>query len=331
MKYLHIFTSLRQGKQASESTQQLDEAMQTQIQEEICNFFGEINSLMQDVYISLFKALFKRVYETDQSKLTEECTKYVLQLFQKDKKEDPALVNPYVKKVIVPEVEEALKYKDLLTMYQEYADANKITEEAGLTKLLIKQLVGASDIKLETSLLKAMVGYHLQKTELVEHLDDLFIIADDKCAKKYHTLFELMPQMADCLNQLASWLNVSDVKTLKQSSFYLGLWKSKLMKLMSLFSEDEFEPTEGIKKTDQRFVNLFTKSRTYSLIINFLKLTAKVKLEAANNVIHGSDNLGLHAVTFSRELLKVIELSNQILSVYCRDSSISKEYFYRIS
>ena len=238
---------------------------------------------------------------------------------------------------IIPEVEEAVNYKDLMSLYNEYEVVTSKKSRGGLTGLLIKQLIGSKDTKLETSILKAMIGYHLPKTEFMGHLENLFIIAEDKCAKKYQSLIELMPQMADCLNQLASWLNVSDVKNLKQSSFYLGQWKDKLNKILLLFNEEDslteadtkklkfVEPPADSPKKDEKFTNLFTKARTYAQIIDFLKLTAKVKLEAAGNVLKGNENLGLYAVTFSRELLKVIELCNKILSVYCQDSPSSKE------
>ena len=70
---------------------------------------------------------------------------------------------------------------------------------------------------------------------------------------------------------------------------------------------------------------LFTKLHAYSWIINFINLTHRTKLEAADNVLKGNENLGLHAVTFSRELLKVLDLCNKILTIYCQDSLVAKQ------
>ena len=111
-------------------------------------------------------------------------------------------------------------------------------------------------------------------------------------------------------------------------------WKKMLTEVYLLFDEEEQEDDSEMKelrqlkkitKKDERFTNLFMKAKAYSLIINFLKLSAKVKIEAAANVLKGNERLGLHAVTFSRELLKVIELCNYILSIFCQDCIKSKK------
>ena len=314
MNYMGIYESLRSQEAGTKTRQQGKQEIKDNVQEQICNFFCEINLLMQDVYISMFKALFKRIYEADPgAKMAGECKTYIMQLFTNS--------NSFpMPTTLLPEVLEAFRYQDLPCLYSQYMKTAGTADPEGLTKLLVSQLIGATDRKLETSVLKAMIGYHLSKTEFVGHLDNLFVVADENCARKHQILADLMPQMADCLNQLASWLNVSDVKTLKQSALYLEQWRHKLETLISLFYVDEDR-----EKKDERFSMLFAKSKTYSLIISFLKLTAKVKLEAATNVIRGNENLGLHAVTFSRELLKVIELSNKVLAIYCLNSPSAKQ------
>ncbi|MDR3549707.1 MAG: hypothetical protein P4M11_15785 [Candidatus Pacebacteria bacterium] len=334
-----MYESLRAQESGTKTNQQGERETKSQVQEQICNFLCEINLLMQDVYVSMYKAVFKRAYESDPAKyaricadrrdrVAAECKKYIMQLF--------GHTEPGKEQRLLPEVEEVFRYKDLPCLYSEYTKAAGAEDKDGLTRLLICQLVGANDRRIETSILKAMIGYRLSRTEFVGHLDSFFVIADDVCARKYQTLEDLMPKMADCLNQLASWLNVSDVKTLKQSAFYLDQWKEKLVTLISLFSADEDnddsdadkhnKEIETTMKKDERFNTLFTKAKAYSLIIAFLKLTSKVKLEAATNVLKGNENLGLHAVTFSRELLKVIELSNRVLTIYCRDYPSAKQY-----
>ena len=50
-----------------------------------------------------------------------------------------------------------------------------------------------------------------------------------------------------------------------------------------------------------------------------------MKGQAASNVLKGKDNIDLDAVTFSHELLKVIELSNKVLYVYFHQSSFAKQ------
>lgn len=308
MMYLNIYEFLYNKHNPIESTHKDDNEAKVPIQEEICNFFTEINQLSQDVYICLFKSLFKRVYSTSRSSLVPECTRYVLGTFARSRASN------------VPEVEEMQGYQDLHSMYERYTALSQGGRKSSLSKLLVRQLVSSQKPKLQSAILKAFIGYHLPKTEFVSNLSKLFIIMDKDSAEKFKAFFELMPEMADCLNQLASWLNVSDVKTLRQSSIYLNMWKDKLLKLLALFNESGEEP-----RRDNNLMILFTKLRAYSWIINFLNLTRKTKLEAAANVLKGDENLGLHAVTFSRELLNVIDLSNLILTVYCKDSLMAKK------
>eukprot|EP01022_Parablepharisma_sp_SALTPOND_P026755 TRINITY_DN647_c0_g1_i1.p1 TRINITY_DN647_c0_g1~~TRINITY_DN647_c0_g1_i1.p1 ORF type:complete len:1484 (-),score=183.65 TRINITY_DN647_c0_g1_i1:5466-9917(-) len=318
--YAHIFETLREaGKNLEKQTRSSGE---DSVQKEICNFFCEINLLLHDVYLTTFKAVFKRTYESNPAILEAECTKYVKQLFGKyNTKFD----------TIMPEVEEAMKYKTLTDLYSQYKlekDMGK-KEKDSLMSLLIKQLILSNSVELQSSILNTMIGYQFPKTEFFRHLGNLFIIADKQCIEKYKQLSDLMPEMADCLNQLASWLNVSDIKTLKQSSFYLSKWKAMVIKLYFMFEECA-DIQEGqtemckIRKKDERFTNLFMRTKAYSLIINFLKLSAKMKIEAASNVLKGNERLGLHAVTFSLELLKVIELSNKLLALFCQGSSKAK-------
>ncbi len=262
------------------------------------------------------------------SRTKEESVHFVRQLLGKFSNE---------KDLPLAEVAEAKKYKDLHELYEDYA-SNRPAEEReseGLLGLLIKELIGTKNVKLQNSILSVMIGYQLPKLEFVRHLNNMFVIADEQCSFKYVRLSELMPQMADCLNQLASWLNVSDIKTLKQSSLYLAQCKGILFQLYRLFDNRpaEGEDTGEIKdlkqlpeivEKDERFTKLFSQAKAYTLIVSFLKLSAKVKIEAAVNVLKGNDRLGLHAVTFSRELLKVIELSNKVLTIFCKGNTKSK-------
>jgi len=317
MKYLSIYEFLYNKHNPIQSSHKDDNEAKVPIQQEICNFFTEINLLTQDVYICFFKSLFKRVYNTDKENLIPECTRYVLGVFGIEKHNN------------IPEIEQVLQYKCLHSMYDQYTALNEGGKKSSLSKLLIKQLVSSHRPKLQSAILKAFIGFHLPKTELLRNIAKLFIIMDKNSAEKYKEFFVLMPEMADCLNQLASWLNVSDVKTLKQSSIHLGMWKEKLLQLLALFNENNNESTKKthvkMYEKNNSLIILFTKLHAYSWIINFLNLTRKTKLEAAANVLKGNEDLGLHAVTFSRELLNVIELSNQILTVYCKDSLMAKQ------
>ena len=314
------------NKESNEETKMTSEKdIKDLIQEQICEYLCEINLLIQDVYINQFKTMFKRVYETNKDATAEAWKAFMLQLFRKEKKpENPDLPPP----PRMPEVEEAMKYKTLSQLYEEYADPHG---KESLSDLLIKQLIGAKNTEVENSILQVLIGYYLPKTEFVGHLENLFIIADDKCKKKYKTLSSLMPDMSDCLNQLGNWLNVTDTKTLIQSASHLEKWKQICEQLYSLFNDEDMENKlkggiQLINKKDKRFTHLFMKARAYSLIIGFLKLTAKVKLDAAANVLKGNEQLGLYAVTFSRELLRVIDHTNKILTIFCKDSSQAKEY-----
>jgi len=318
--YAHIFNTLREAGKKLED--QRKSSGEDSVQQEICNFFVEMTLLIQDVYLSSFKGVFKRTYENNPEKTLEECTTFIRQIFGKFDKE---------KEVMMREVSDSLKYKTLTELYSQYEiERNPETKEkGGLMGLLVRQLILSNNVELENSILNALIGYQLPKTEFARHLNRLFIIADKRCTEKYKQLSDLMPDMADCLNQLVSWLNVSDVKTLKQSSLYLAKWRAMLVKLYNLFEESEVEQEDNgeippIKKKDERFTNLFNMAKAYTLVINFLKLSGKVKIESANNVLHGNEQLGLHAVTFSRELLKVIELSNKVLIVFCKDSLKAK-------
>ena len=69
-----MYEHLSSKKNPTEKTQQGDQDMDIMIQESICNFFSEISLLIQDVYISMFKALFKRIFETNPDQITTECT-----------------------------------------------------------------------------------------------------------------------------------------------------------------------------------------------------------------------------------------------------------------
>ena len=336
MNFAHIYDAAKESARAVDSSQR--DTREDAVQDEICNFFCEINMLIQDVYICSYKALLKRVYYDSPEKYEahhllhiwirtkEEAIHYVRQLFGKSTgKLDP----------IIKEVSEAAKYKSLGQLYSDYAENRGDGPPPGenLLGLLIKQLIGTKNTQLQNSILSVIIGYQLPKMEFVRHLENFFIIADDQCAMKHRQLSELMPQMADCLNQLASWLNVSDIKTLKQSSLYLAQWKGMVFQLYRLFEDEQIsESTElkdfrqliQIRQKDERFTKLFMRARVHTLIISFLKLSAKVKTEAAANVLKGNDRLGLHAVTFSRELLKVIEMSNKVLTVFCKDNLQSK-------
>ena len=324
-----MYDSFRDKENHEESKMTSEKDIKDLIQEQICEFFCEVNLLIQDVYINQIKTMFKRIYEINPSFTIEAWETFVLQLFRKDKKqENPNPDQPAPPKM--PEVEEAMKYKTLSQLYAEYAGPDDKTSKEGLSDLLIKQLIGAKDTEVENSILQVLIGYYLPKTEFVGHLENLFIIADDRCKKKYKALSGLMPEMSDCLNQLGNWLNVTDTKTLIQSAGYLEKWKQIGIQLYNLFNDDDSaETVKGglpiITKKDDRFTHLFMKARGYSLFISFLKLTTKVKLDAAANVLKGNEQLGLYAVTFSRELLRVIEQSNKILTIFCKDSNEAKE------
>lgn len=313
------------NKESNEETKMTSEKdIKDLMQEQICEFLNEVNLLIQDVYINQFKTMFKRVYETDKNATVDAWWTFMLQLFRKDKKPVNPNLPPPPK---MPEVEEAMKYKTLSQLYEEYADPHG---KESFNDLLIKQLIGAKNTEVENSILQVLIGYNLPKTEFVGYLEDLFIIADDKCKKKYKTLSILMPEMSDCLNQLGNWLNVTDTKTLIQSASYLEKWKHICQQLYSLFNDEDNESSNKggipiITKKDAKFTHLFMKARGYSLIIGFLKLIAKVKLSAAANVLKGNEQLGLYAVTFSRELLRVIEYTNKILTIFCKDSDEAKE------
>ena len=81
---------------------------------------------------------------------------------------------------------------------------------------MINQLVLSKTIEADTSILNAMIGYQLPKTEFSRYLVNLFIIAHPQTIEKHRILCDLMVEMVDCLTQLASWPDVGDTKMLEQ-------------------------------------------------------------------------------------------------------------------
>jgi len=322
MNYLHIFENMHDtGKKSERNKNSSDE---DSLKREVCNFFCEINLLLQDVSLYYLKCMIKRVYEEDPNNLPSVAVKYVRQLFGKKA----------TKEEHIEELNNYFNYKSLLQLYNDYVKEsnNEVENGDGLMYLLIGQLISSKSIEADTAILNAIVGYLLPRTEFSGYLSSLLIIAHPQIIEKHRVLSELMMEMVNCLYQLASWPEVRDtnvLEQLKQSTAHLTKWKEILSKVYDLFEESLEGERKGtfqrINKKDERFTNLFMEKKTHALILTFLKISAKIKIEVSSNILGGNNQPGLHAVTFSWELLKAIEVTNKTLSLFCRNSLRAKQ------
>lgn len=257
---------------------------------------------------------------------------YILQIFKKRKQD---ITDKNKKIIIYPEVQEAIRYKDLSQLYSEYilskggndgADhSDKLTEE------LIERLIAAQDIKVENAVLNVIIGHYLPKMEFINNLKHLIIITSPESHKKNKILIDSIPQMSDCIYQLSIWLNMTNVKKQQQASACLEQWEKIMAQLDSQFIVEKQEHgylglhPKHIQK-DAKFTDMFIKAKAYSYILRFFKNTKRAKLEAAANVMKGSDCMGLFVASFSRALLSTIQESSKALSIFCRDSYPAKRY-----
>jgi len=237
------------------------------------------------------------------------------------------------------EVQDALEYKDINTMYSKTRGMETLDTDDGLGKLLKKQFINAKDERLQNLILEVWIGSQFKLSEYGRFLENLFFIMNKECKGKQLEFGLIRERLNDLINHSTNSLNVSDIKSLKQVSQTMGKFKESLAKLYHLFFKKSQDPgTVSFKdkqfkvaereELDPMFIKLFIKTKGYLAIIEFLKLCTLVKLEAARNVLEGNENLGLHAVTVSKELLSVIELCNYILINFCENSTKAKMYFF---
>ena len=240
-------------------------------------------------------------------------------------------------KAVLLEVADALEYKDIKALYESTQLVK--TDSAGeeLFRLLTREFICAKDERLENLILEVLISSQFKLSEYVRFLENLFFITNDKCRDKQVVLAQIIPQLSDLINHSTNSLNVSDIKNLKQVSITIGRFKVLLTRLYDLFLLMPPEQDISTKRhrqiavaneteLDPGFTKLFIKTKGYLVIIEFLKLCAGVKLEAASNVLEGNEQLGLHAVTVSKELLQVIELCNYILINFCKSTTKAKMY-----
>ena len=67
------------------------------------------------------------------------------------------------------------------------------------------------------------------------------------------------------------------------------------------------------------------KQKSYLVIIEFLKISANAKIEAAKNVMEGSEKLGFLEYAFSNKILEITNVCNRILITLCQNYSKAKE------
>ncbi|MDR3547176.1 MAG: hypothetical protein P4M11_02665 [Candidatus Pacebacteria bacterium] len=336
-----MFKSFVSGEKKKDLYQSYAKDTDILIQEEICNFMTQLMYFMHDGYITAFTTLISRSRELESAtylpasnhwghRMLAQSKQFMLQIFMGGK-------TVGAKVTLLPEVADALEYKDIKYLYESTQLVK--TESAGeeLFRLITREFICAKDEKLENLILEVLIGSQFKLSEYGRFLENLFFITNDKCKDKQYALGQIIPQLSDLINHSSNSLNVSDIKNLKQVSVTMGRFKVLLTHLYDLFLLVPPEPDLSTKRhrdivvaneteLDPGFTKLFIKTKGYLVIIEFLKLCAGVKLEAASNVLEGNEQLGLHAVTVSKELLQVIELCNYILINFCKSTTKAKMY-----
>ena len=235
--------------------------------------------------------------------------------------------------MIYPEVQEAIRYKDLSQLYSEHilskGNVSKEDQSDKLSEELIERLIAAKDIKVENAVLNVIIGHYLPKMEFINNLNHLIIITSAKYQKKNKILIDSIPQMSDCIYQLSIWLHMTNVKKQQQASVCLEQWEKLMAQLNSLFIDDiqdhgTIDPSKKIEQKDTKFTEMFIKVKAYQFILRFMKNTKRAKLEAAGNVMKGSESMGLFVASFSRSLLSTLQLSSKTLTIFCNDSYQAK-------
>jgi hypothetical protein len=234
---------------------------------------------------------------------------------------------------LLPEVRDSLEYKDIIQLYKNIASLHEQNSENGLFGSLIRQFVVTKNESLESLILEIFMKAQFKMTDFGRYMTNLFFIMSNNSKSKQMQLKIIVQDLYDLINHSTNTLNVTDIKNLKQVSVTIEKFKELFTKLYDLFiigfddSDTDAGKVKGKTKEiaiadenslDLIFTKLFIKTKNFLVIMQFLKLCSKVKIEAARNVLKGSSSLGLHAVTISKELLKVIELCNYILINFCK-------------
>lgn len=227
------------------------------------------------------------------------------------------------------EVRDSLEYKDIIQLYKNIEQNN----ESGLFDLLTRYFIMTRDESLESRILEIFMKAQFKMTDFGRYMESLFFIMNNSCKSKQVQLKLITQDLYDLINHSTNTLNVTDIKNLKQVATTIERFKELFTRLYELFiiGLEESDTDAGKVKRkpkeiaiadentlDLAFTKLFIKTKNYLVIMKFLKLCSGVKIEAARNVLKGSSKLGLHAVTISKELLKVIELCNYILINFCK-------------
>lgn len=226
------------------------------------------------------------------------------------------------------EVKEALEYKDIAYLYNCTRMKQTSNRADGLCDLLSRQFIVAKDEELETQILELFIGSHFRLTDYGRYLEHLFFITSNKCKDKQGELEVLIEEIQTLVNHSTNTLDICDIKSLRHISNVIGKFKDLFTRLHVLFTESHEEAKAPIEikvlsasNLDYTFTKLFLKTKSYSALISFLKLCSEVKLGAAKNVLEGNQNLGLHAVTVSKELMQVVAMCNYVLINLCKSSN----------
>jgi len=239
-----------------------------------------------------------------------------------------AMRDKKINEKLLPEVKEALEYKDIAYLYNCTRMKRHSNKTDGLCDLLARQFIAAKNEELETQILELFIGSQFRLTDYERYLEHLFLITNSKCRDKQVKLEALTEDIQSLVNHSTNTLDINDIKSLRHVSNVITQFKDLFTKLHLLFiDEQEDIQTESeikvlsISKLDFTFTKLFLKTKSYTGLINFLKLCGEVKLDAARNILEGNLNLGLHAVTVSKELMQVIAMCNYILINLCKSSN----------
>ena len=232
---------------------------------------------------------------------------------------------------------------DIVSFYKNTKRRSDNDSGDGLYELLTREFVVSKDEKLENLVLEVYMKSLFKITDSGRYLENLFFIKNNECKKKQIEMKLLIQELYALINHSTNTLNVSDIKDLKQVSHTMSKFNEAFTRLYDLFilGQDESDTDAGKVKTkvreinvvdecelDPEFTKLFLRTKSYMVILEFLRICTSVKIEAARNVLQGNPNLGLHAVTVSKELLKVIELCNYILINFSKSSGKARVYFY---
>ena len=331
LQYLYIFSAKLNGSRATDIYQSYNKDINLLLKEEICKFLSQVMHFAHDGYISSFTEFFFNIIDEGTEDSSEKCVQFLTQIFSNG--------NIGRNEKLLSEVDSALKYLDIQQLYKSSIISDYSDEEVkeAFLNLLINVFINAKDERLEAYVLEVLVGSQFKQSEFAASLDKLFLIMNKDCMIKREQLFDLIPKLTDLINHSTNCLNVSDIKNLKQVSTILANLQEVLSQLYMMFrlerhdpEEDEKNQTEtGIRvikssEVDVLFAQLFLQTKSYLIILDFLRSCKNEKLEAAKNVLEGNVNLGLHAITVSSGLLYVVDLCNYILIALCKGTSKSK-------